>query len=121
MPDCWRGSQVPETLDLDDFQQDEPDHPTVPIVVAICTGCFEGKFQFPPWEPNGRMIDQGIDFFPDQMVVRKFHRCPKTGPGAKGKKGNWHEEKLYLTETLWTALLESKGVDQGAMRIDTFY
>ena len=110
-----------EILDLKDFHPNEPEHPTVPIVVAICIGCFEGTFKFPPWEPNGRFIDQGIDFFPDQMVVKKFHRCSKTGPEPKGRKGNWHEEKLMFPEDKWNDLLECRGIERGAMRRETFH
>ena len=117
---------MPEDLDVEAYiqahkdQVEEPDNPTIPLVVLICTGCFTGTIKFPPWEHNGRMIDQGFDFFADQAMVKKFHRCPKTGPEPTVRRGNWHEEKLLLPEALYERLLESPAVERGPRRIDTF-
>ena len=97
----------------------DPDNPRVPIAVWVCTGCWDGTMKIPPWEKSGRLIDQGIDL-DNRNMIKKFHDCPKTGPEPKGKRGNWHQEKLLLPEEIFDSLLDSGGVERGPRMIDIF-
>ena len=97
----------------------EPENPRIPLLVWVCIGCWDGNLILPLHEQSGRIVDQGIDL-DHRNMIKKFHDCPKTGPEPKGKRGNWHQEKLLLPERIHESLLDSEGVEQEPREIDIF-